>query len=884
MMDMEYNRTSPFISNCLHYSSEFHPYVGEFSYFRTFVEIFMMRIVMVYPDNYESKIGFEDIRRLVKGRCISSLGTEKVERSTFCATKGEVERELGKLTDFTRFYGEDADYEENFFDVRDDLLHVRPERTYLEEVPLFNLKRSLETAGQLVHFFGEEAADGACKYPYLHAVAEGVQTFPDIVKRIDAVLNKYGKIKDTASSELLSIRHELEGVVRSISYSLRNIVREAQDEGYIDRNVSPTMRDGRLVIPVNPALKRKIKGIVHDESATGKTVFIEPAVVVEANNRVRELKAAEKREVIRILQEVTAQIRPHITDMIGTLLFLGEVDFVRAKMLFAQNIKAIVPNLVDEPYIEWHQAVHPLLRQSLDKQGKKEVVPLDIKLTPGQRILLISGPNAGGKSICLKTVGLLQYMVQCGYPVPLREDSKVGIFEHISLDIGDDQSIENDLSTYSSHLVHMKRMLDTCTARSLLLVDEFGSGTEPQLGGAIAEAILKRFVEGGAFGIITTHYQNLKVYAESHENIVNGAMLYDLQRLQPLFILQIGSPGSSFALEIARKIGLPESVMKEAAALVGQERIMSERYLQEINRDKRYWENKRQNIRKREKQIEELLQRYEAEMTQLREQRHDILARAREEADDLLKASNAKIEQTIRTIREAQAEKERTKAARRELEFFKEEMAEKDRENEERIARKIEQIKRRQQRNRDRKGGQDGPAAAVAGQGAGGADAKKAAGGPLHAGDTVRIKGQTGTGRIVSLQGLTARVLFGVMYTTVPLARLEAAEPARETDISRVVQAVYNSTRQTIDEKRSAFKTDVDLRGYRGDEAVDAVRHFIDDAIMLGVPRVRILHGTGTGALRQLIRQYLAVTPGVAAYRDEHVQLGGSGITVVDLA
>ncbi len=840
---------------------------------------------MVYPDNYENKIGFDDIRRLVKGRCISSLGTEKVDRSSFCTTKEEVERALGKLTDFSRFHVEDADYEENFFDVRDDLLHIRPERTYLEEVPLFNLKRSLETVGQLVRYFCESTDDGGdtpiYKYPYLHEEAAGVQTFPEIVKKIDSILNKYGKIKDTASPELLSIRHELEGVIRSISFSLRNIVREAQEQGYIERNVSPTMRDGRLVIPVNPALKRKIKGIVHDESATGKTVFIEPAVIVEANNRVRELKAAEKREVIRILQEVTAQIRPYVPDMIDSLLFLGEIDFIRAKMLFGQSIKAIVPELVDEPYIEWHQAVHPLLRLSLDKQGK-ETVPLDIKLAPGQRILLISGPNAGGKSICLKTVGLLQYMVQCGYPIPLHESSKVGIFEHLFLDIGDDQSLENDLSTYSSHLVHMKQMLDTCSGRSLLLVDEFGSGTEPQIGGAIAEAILKRFVASGTFGIITTHYQNLKVYAESHEEIVNGAMLYDLQHLRPLFLLQIGSPGSSFALEIARKIGLPESVMKDAADIVGQEHIMSERYLQEINRDKRYWENKRQNIRKREKQLEDLLQRYETEMEQFHSKRQEIIAQAREEAADLLKASNSKIEQTIRTIREAQAEKERTKAARRELESFKEEIETNDKEAEDRIARKIEQIKRRQQRNRDRKAGQGGTGDITGKPSDSGTVQKKAA--PLRAGDTVRIKGTTGTGRIVSLQGLTARVLFGVMYTTVPVARLEAAEPAKETDISRVVQAVYNSTRHTIDEKRAAFKTDVDLRGYRGDEALNAVRYFIDDAIMLGVSRVRILHGTGTGALRQLIRQYLGTVPGVASFRDEHVQLGGSGITVVDLA
>ncbi len=837
---------------------------------------------MVYPDNYEHKIGFDDIRRLVKGRCISSLGTEKVDKSIFYTTKEDVERELAKISEFKRFYDEGIEYEENFFDVRNELLHIRPERTYMEEIPLFNLKRSLDTINQLVEIFSEDLNEGEdrehdYKYPYLHEEANKIQTFPAIVRKIDAVLNKYGKIKDTASPELLSIRHELESVIRSISYSLRNIIHTAQDEGYIDRSVSPTMRDGRLVIPVNPALKRKIKGIVHDESATGKTVFIEPAVIVEANNKVRELKAAEKREVIRILQEVTGEIRPFITPMVESLLFLGEIDFIRAKMLFAQTINACIPEIAGAPYIEWYQATHPLLKLTLSKQGK-EIIPLDIKLTHNHRILLISGPNAGGKSICLKTVGLLQYMVQCGYPIPVHESSRVGIFDHIFLDIGDDQSIENDLSTYSSHLIHMKQMIKSSDEHSLILIDEFGSGTEPQIGGAIAEAILKRYLEVGAYGVITTHFQNLKSFAEAHEGIVNGAMLYDVQHLQPLFILQVGSPGSSFALEIARKIGIPETIMKDAAEIVGQDYILSEKYLQEINRDKRYWENKRQNIRKQEKQLDDLLQRYENEMQQLQAQKKDVITKAREEASQLLKESNAKIEQTIRSIREAQAEKERTKEVRSELETFKNEIANTSQE-EDRIARKIEQIKQRQQRNRDRKKEKNVLSPAQDSSPAPSKPVRKA----LHAGDTVRIKGQVSTGRIVSLQGRTARVLFGVMYTTVPVDRLEPATPQEEATISSVVQAVNNSTRRTIDERRSHFKTDIDLRGYRGDEALNAVRYFIDDATMLGIPRVRILHGTGTGALRSLIRQYLASYPGVRSAHDEDVRFGGAGITVVDL-
>ena len=839
---------------------------------------------MIYPNNFEQKIGFDEIRRIVRGRCISSLGTEQTDRAALLTSAEDIQEELEKIREFTRFSAEeDGVYEENFFDVRQQLLRMRPERTHLEEIDLFDLKRSLESIHQLVSFFGrnqneDAAAPPLYKYPALQRRSADVRTFPEIVRRIDEVLNKYGKVKDTASPELLSIRHEMETVVRSISHTLRNIIHEAQDEGYIERNVSPTMRDGRLVIPVNPALKRKIKGIVHDESATGKTVFIEPAAVVEANNRIRELKAAEKREIIKILQAIAAEIRPHITEIVESLVFLGEIDFIRAKMLFAHTIHAVLPTVAGRPCVEWYQAVHPLLQLSLEKHGKK-VVPLDVKLSETDRVLLISGPNAGGKSICLKTVGLLQYMVQCGFPVPLHESSVVGVFDHIFLDIGDDQNLENDLSTYSSHLIHMKQMIKESDEKSLLLIDEFGSGTEPQIGGAIAEAILKRFLENKVFGVITTHFQNLKAFAETHAGIVNGAMLYDLQQLQPLFILQIGSPGSSFALEIARKIGIPSSVMEDAAQLVGQDYIMSDRYLQEINRDKRYWENKRQNIRKREKQLEEILARYETEMQELQTKRKELLSQAKEEAENLLKASNAKIEQTIRTIREAQAEKERTKEVRRELDTFREEVSKEDDEKEDLIARKIEQIKQRQERSRKRKEEKknqppQSPTSTVQ-------TAKAPA--ALRRGDNVRIKGQSSVGKIESVQGKTARVLFGVMYTTVPVNRLERVAQPPKAALSEIVSSVGAATRQTIDDRKLNFKTDIDLRGFRGDEAINAVRYFIDDAIMLGVPRVRILHGTGTGALRQLIRQYLGVTPGVHSFRDEHVQLGGAGITVVDL-
>lgn len=846
---------------------------------------------MIYPDSFERKIGFEDVRTLLKGRCISSLGTEWVDtRLTFRTSHAEVTEALEQAREYALYMQEDAgDVEENYFDVRQPLLRIRPERTYMEELELFDLKRSLQTVEGLVRALRAGTDDGDTpRYPALARMTEGVGTFPALVQRIDQVLNKYGKVKDTASPELLSIRHSLEVTSRGISHTLRTIIIQAQTDGYIDRDVSPTMRDGRLVIPVAPALKRKIKGIVHDESATGKTVFIEPAGVVEANNRIRELRAAEKREVIRILQELSAEIRPHVTDILGTQHFLAHTDYLRALTVFSQTFGAIIPRLTDGPALDWAQAVHPLLQQSLARHGGT-VVPLDISLRGEARILLISGPNAGGKSVCLKTVGLLQYMLQCGMPIPVGERSVAGIFSDIFIDIGDEQSLENDLSTYSSHLLNMKQMMKHSGEASLLLIDEFGGGTEPQIGGALAEAMLDRFVKTGTWGVITTHYQNLKHYADSTPVVVNGAMLYDRAKMQPLFLLQVGNPGSSFAVEIARKTGIPEDVIRYATDLVGKDYVMSDKYLQDIVRDKMYWENKRRHIHQREKQLEETVHRYEEDIRTLQQEKKTVMTQAREQAQQLLQESNARIENTIRTIREAQAEKERTRQARQELSEFKQEVENTAPEDNDRIARKMAKIMRRQERKAQGKTGRTpqrgaAPAAGVAALvGALGQQAKAAAR-PLAVGDTVRIKGQTAVGRIESIGGRTARVAYGVMVATVELARLEAAQPPKEDD--RRMQAatfVSKATRDAMYEKKLHFKPDIDLRGMRGDEALTAVAYFIDDAIQLEQARVRILHGTGTGVLRELVRNYLRTVPGVRTFRDEHVQFGGAGITVVEL-
>lgn len=851
---------------------------------------------MIYPKTFEDKIGFNEIRTLLRERCLSSLGKEEVDKITFMDNVKAINTQLSRVREFHRLQEEEENFPLNyFFDVRQSVARLRLEGTHMEEDELFDLRRSLGTVNDIVTYLNrtdEDAAvaatddgwrkDPVYPYPALHELAEGVVTFPQILQRIDQILDKFGKIRDTASPELLNIRRELAKVEGSISRTLYSILRSAQSEGLIEKDVTPAMRDGRLVIPVVPTMKRKIKGIVHDESASGKTLFIEPTEVVEANNRVRELEAEERREVIRILTEMAKVIRPHVPQILDSYKLLAQVDMLRAKTELAKLIGGIEPEVGKYPHIDWIGATHPLLRLSLQKQGKK-VVPLEITLTRNKRMLIISGPNAGGKSVCLKTVGLVQYMLQCGLSVPMSERSQTGIFQNILIDIGDEQSIEDDLSTYSSHLTNMKNMMKSANDRTLILIDEFGTGTEPQIGGAIAEAVLKQFCIKRAYGVITTHYQNLKHFADSHEGVVNGAMLYDRHQMQALFQLQIGQPGSSFAIEIARKIGLPEQVIHDASEIVGSDYIQSDKYLQDIVRDKRYWESKRQTIHQREKQMEQTIAKYESEISDLAKSRKEVLAKAKERAEELFKESNKKIENVIREIREKQAEKEETKKLRDSLRDFKEGISDMDKQAEDdKIARKMAQILRRKENKKNRKKG-DPSSSGQDKDNTSAATTLSTVSAPLKEGDTVRIKGTTSVGKIESIQGKNATVIFGDLRSTTSLKKLEhATAPKREEP--RPFMTVGRQTRETIDEKKLNFKQDLDVRGMRGDEALNAVMYFIDDATLVGMSRVRILHGTGTGILRQLIRQYLATVPAVTSYKDEHVQFGGAGITVVDLS
>lgn len=859
---------------------------------------------MNYPKTIEKKLGMDEIRRLLQGYCMSTLGHELVNEVHFSADGSEVNEWLCQVREMRRIKEEAEDFPMDYiFDVRQGVARLRLEGTHLETQELFDLRRSMETVVGIVNFLnnstaGEDDEDvsGSSRYPALSRLAEDVQTFPMLTHTIDKILDNYGNIKDSASPELGRIRSELKRTEGSISRTLYNILRSAQQDGVVEKDISPTLRDGRLVIPVAPAMKRKIRGIVHDESASGKTVFIEPTEVVEANNRVRELEADERREIIKILTDISKELRPHVKELLDEFRFLAQIDLIRAKSQMAEDFDAYEPVVENHPTVDWIRSVHPLLQQSLSKQNK-DVVPLEITLTPEKRLLVISGPNAGGKSVCLKTMGLLQYMVQCGLSIPVSDRSTVGIFESIMIDIGDEQSIEDDLSTYSSHLLNMKMMIKGAGPRTLLLIDEFGGGTEPQIGGAIAEAVLGQFWENKAWGIITTHYQNLKHFAEDHKGVVNGAMLYDRHEMRPLFQLEIGRPGSSFAIEIARKTGLPENVIKEASEIVGRDYIQSDKYLQDIVRDKRYWESKRQNIHQQEKQIQQSIDRYETRVEDLDRERRAILTRAKREAEELLAEANKRIENTIREIREQQAEKEATKKMREELAVFLEEVQQIDATaNDEAIAKKMEQIQQRRERHQKRQAEkakrQEDSARAIR-EAVAKADAQRASTKTIEVGSTVRIKGTTTIGTVESIQGKQASVIFdGGVRSRIKVDSLEYAEQPKNTQpqtkqqqlMAKLANAPTSTiTRNTIDEHKRQFSHDIDVRGLRGDEALDRIMHFIDDAILMGVSQVKILHGKGNGILRQLIRQYLKSVPNVVSFRDEDVRFGGAGITVAEL-
>lgn len=720
----------------------------------------------------------------------------------------------------------------------------------------------MATMAEISTFFKNMRSDqGESPYPRLDGIALSLQTFPQLIGCINRVIDPWGNVKDNASPELASIRLALNSMSGTINSIIRKVMSHAAKEGFIEADTTPSMRDGRLVIPVSPMNKRKIPGIVHDESASGKTFFIEPAEVVEANNRLRELEIDERREIARILISLTSSIRPFIGEINESMKILGVFDFIFAKARFALDNGAVMPRIGNGCEMDWHNAFHPILRQTLVKQ-QKQVVPIDIRLTQQDRILVISGPNAGGKSVTLKTVGIIQYMIQCGILPTLDENSTVGIMDGIFIDIGDDQSLEDDLSTYSSHLYNMKAVLARGNDRTMILIDEFGAGTEPQIGGAIAQALLKRFNGKGMWGVVTTHFRNLKLLAEDTPGLINGSMLYDRQQMRPMFKLSIGNPGSSFAIEIARKTGLPNDVIADAEEIVGSDYINADKYLLDINRDKRYWENKRASVKTKEKKLDELLKKYEDEAATLRQQRRAIIDQAKQEAARIIEGSNAAIERTIHDIRKSQADRQQTIEARKRLanerqRLFDNESHEKNAilDKAVRLTKNMRQTKLKTQPAPQRQ---------------------------LQPGDNVTIEGAATVGTIVEILGKNATVVFGNIITTTRLDKLKATDRKADNGAKKASSFVSVATREDMRERQLRFKPDIDVRGMRVDEAVQAITYFIDDAVQFNSVKVRILHGTGTGALRQSIREYLSSVKAVRAYHDEDVRLGGAGITVVE--
>jgi DNA mismatch repair protein MutS2 len=826
----------------------------------------------IYPDNFETKIGFNRIREILHNKCLSSMGHEWVDAMHFQTRFGVITNQLGETAEFCRIVREfDSFPASHFYDLREALQKIRIEGRFLEPAELFDLKRSLESVRAIVTFFNKQEEE---IFPLLKRKTAQVQVFPYIYDRIETIINKFGKVRDNATTELAQIRKNILSRQSNMSRRLHAILKQAQKDGLVEDDATVSVRDGRAVIPITAGNKRKLKGIIYDESSTGKTSYIEPNEIVEMNNEIRELEYAERREVIQILTNFSNDIRPYLDDLFYSYDFLGEIDFIRAKALMAVEFNAIFPETKDEPFIDWQRAVHPLLMQSLKKE-KRKIVPLNIWLNSEKHILLISGPNAGGKSVCLKTVGLLQYMLQSGLLIPLSEASKAGIFDRLFIDIGDEQSLENDLSTYSSHLMNMKHFVKNSNEKTLVLIDEFGTGTEPMLGGAIAESILDKLNKLHTFGVITTHYTNLKHFASSADGIANGAMLYDSQHMNPLFQLEIGKPGSSFAFEIARKIGLPEDILDMATEKIGKDHIDFDRNLRQINRDKRYWETKRQKIRKVEKILDNTAEDYETELKKIQKERKEILKKAKEEADALLKGVNKRIENTIHEIKKAEAEKEKTRQARENLVELKKEVDRKTTGDNEQIARKLKKLREREER-RDKHRPEEFKKPVQEKT-----EEKKT---ELKKGDKVRIKGQSTIGDIIEINSKNVVVAFGQLMTTLSRKNVErlSNNEAKKLDSKRSTKPTLLSANFT--EKRLTFKPEIDIRGQRVEEAIRKIQEFIDEAIMFEASQLRILHGKGHGILKESIRNYLRSEPMVRNYKDEHVDFGGAGITVVNLA
>ena len=834
----------------------------------------------------EQKIGFDRIRKIISDRCSTSYAADRTVTEMFSANPAEIRRRL-LLTDEMRLIMmfEDSFPSGGFIDCIDFLKPLERSASSIDLLSLRKLRTMLDTLRKVTSFFSSVKDE---VYPNLKRMSAGILSFPEVHRRIDNILDRYGEVKDTASDELYDIRKALREKEGAISRRMSAILKRAQEEGIVDADAGVSVRDGKMLIPVSAANKKRIAGFIYDESASGKTAFIEPAEVVELDNQIKELQFSEQREILRILLEFTDFMRPFIPDLLNAAHYLGEIDFLMAKAQVALDFIAGMPIISENGEMNLRKARHPLLERALKKE-KKEIVPLTASLSQQKHILLISGPNAGGKSVCLKTVGLLQYMFQWGMLIPTSETSEMLVFDRIMVDIGDDQSIDNDLSTYSSFLVNMKEMLAKADSKTLILIDEFGSGTEPAAGGAIAEAILSELDKRGAYGVITTHYTNLKLYASADTGVMNGAMMFDVKNIAPMFKLEMGLPGNSFAFELARKMGLPENIIKDAETRAGEEFVGIERNLRKIARNRKALDEKLERIKHTDKTLENITDRYQKELQQIKQLKKEILDQAKKEAEEIIKGANRQVENTIRTIKESQAEKESTQEARKGLQDFmsilvaKKEQEQKEKEDY--IEKKIRQLDARKERQKQRKAqkadekSQQELREMQAEQQR--LEAFRSA--PLKVGEKVRVKENGMVGEVAKVSAKAVVVIIGNISSKMPLDKVERITSnefkSAVKEVTRTVSAVKIDT--SINERKLNFSTELDVRGERLNDAVEKVTRYIDDAIMLGVSNVRIIHGKGTGVLRDELQKFIRTMPGVASVRDEHIQFGGTGVTIV---
>ena len=804
-------------------------------------------INVIYPSDFENKIGFKAIRERLNELCISEMGKEFVGKMSFCTDVDEIRTYLRLIQDFQTLMQDGVPFPvRDYNDLRDEFKHLAIDGTVISLESMFALKPTLSALFYVFKFFNSEASE---KVPYLKALAEGISIDNHIFTEINRLIDDKGEIPDNASVELAEIRRDIRRKQSSIDHRMHKILVEAKNSGWTDSTAEMTIRDGRPVIPVRAADKRALRGFIHDESATGQTVYIEPAEIFETNNEIKELEYAERREINKILLAFTKILRPEIPNLTMAWRLLGLLDFIRAKAILAHEYNCVIPELTDMPMFDWIEARHPLLEQKLKGQGK-QITPLDLKLGNDNRILVISGPNAGGKSVCLKTIGLIQYMLQCGLAIPVKIDSKCGIFHDMFIDIGDEQSLENDLSTYSSHLINMKELLKHGNARTLFLIDEFGTGTEPQLGGAIAEAILLKMNEKNSFGVVTTHYANLKLLADNHPGIVNGAMLFDTRYLQPLYVMMIGKPGSSFAFEIAKKIGFPNEILDSAAEISGREHLDFDQQLQQLEIEKKEVRKKEYELKVADKLLDEIVTKYKNHLAEIEKKKKQLLHEANKEAQALIDGANAKIERTIREIKEAQAEKNRTKELREELKEMKQNLV-----NEEKnLSKQLKAEEKEELANLD-----------------------------LKVGDTVCINELEVVGELLEISDTDVTIQFGGVRLRTTADKLRKISRSQARKAAQNPSYLRKSIMNDINEKAQKFNLTLDVRGQRGDEAVDNVAKYIDEANLLSVKEVSILHGKGNGILRKLIREYLSKQSCVKNFSDASLETGGAGITRVTL-